>query len=73
MGRTKEFSGTKEWLGRYWERVPKVLIFLLDLAVFVGVGAYFGTGIYDPNNLPEAFAAGLSWPVGLGALATKRR
>ena len=71
VGRVKGFSSSKDWLQRYWPNAPVVPVFLLDLAIFVIVGAYFGTGIYNPNNFLEALAAGLAWPVGLGSLATK--
>jgi len=71
LGLVKGFSGAKDWLDQYWPSRPAVIIFLLDLLIFVVCGAFFGTGIYDPRTMQAALAAGLSWPVGLGALATK--
>lgn|SRR5262249_2989750 len=71
IGLVKGFSGTKDWLAGYWPNPPRVLVFALDLIVFVGVGAYFGTGIYNPANFLAAVGAGLTWPIGLGSLATK--
>jgi hypothetical protein len=71
LGRVRGFSGIQDWLGRYWKDVPRFIIFLGDVCVFVAVGAYFGTAIYDPKSLWAAIAAGLSWPIGLGALATR--
>ena len=67
----KGFSGSKDWLQKYWRNPPVPVIFLLDLIIFVCVGGYIGTGIYDPSTTVAAFAAGVSWPVGLGALVTK--
>lgn len=49
---------------------PPILVFLADMLVFVVAGAYFGTGIYTPTTFVAAIAAGLTWPLGLGALAT---
>ena len=71
VGMVKGFAGTKDWLDKYWPTSPRLVTFILDVLVFVVVGAYFGTGIYSPNSLQSALAAGLSWPIGLGALATK--
>jgi hypothetical protein len=71
IGQVKGFSSTKDWLAKYWPRTPLLVVFLLDLFVFVAVGAYFGTGIYNPENFLAALGAGLSWPIGLGSLATK--
>ena len=71
IGIVKGFSTSGDWIRRYWSQPPLVVIFALDLIVFVVVGAYFGTGIYNPRGFLAALAAGLSWPVGLGALATK--
>jgi hypothetical protein len=39
--------------------------------VFSVVGAFLGIWIYKPDSVTEALAAGISWPVGFGALATK--
>jgi hypothetical protein len=72
LGQVKGFSGAKDWLDRYWPNSPKVIVFILDLTIFVVCGAFFGTGIYNPDTLQAALAAGLSWPVGLGALATTK-
>ena len=71
VGMVKGFAGTRDWLSHYWTNSPKAVTFVLDLGVFVFVGAYFGTGIYMPTNFQAALAAGLSWPIGLGALATR--
>ena len=71
VGMVKGFAGTRDWLARYWSNSPKLVTFALDLVVFVFVGAYFGTGIYNPTDFQAALAAGLSWPIGLGALATR--
>lgn len=71
IGMVKGFSGSKDWLEKYWPRPPLTVIFALDLVIFVCVGGYIGTGIYNPATIVAAFAAGISWPVGLGALVTK--
>jgi hypothetical protein len=71
LGMVKGFSGAKDWLAKYWPNSPRLVIFVLDLVIFVVCGAFFGTGIYNPSSLQAALAAGLSWPVGLGALVTK--
>jgi hypothetical protein len=71
IGLVKGFSGTREWLARYWPNTPLAVVFIMDLIVFVGVGAYFGTGIYNPANFLAAMGAGLTWPIGLGSLVTK--
>jgi len=71
LGQVKGFSGAKDWLERYWPNSPKPVLFVLDLTIFVVCGAFFGTGIYNPDSLQAALAAGVSWPVGLGALTTK--
>ena len=71
LGMVKGFSGTKDWLEKYWTRPPTYLVFLGDVLVFVFVGAYFGTAIYNPDKFLEALAAGLTWPIAVGALSTK--
>lgn len=71
LGTLKGFSGSKEWLARYNIEAPKVLVLVIDFAVFVGVGGFVGIAIYDPTTLQAAMAAGVSWPLGLGALTTK--
>ena len=71
LGLVKGFSGTKDWLQRYASSAPGFALFVGDLVVFVLVGAYFGTGIFRPTDFLQAVAAGLTWPIGLGALATK--
>lgn len=71
LGLVKGFSGVKDWLARYWPSAPLPIVFVLDLIVFVVVGAFVGTGIYNPSNLIAALAAGITWPVGLGSLTTK--
>ena len=72
LGLVKGFSGARDWLENYWKTAPPLVLLLLDMLIFLGVGAYLGTGIYDPANFLAAMAAGVSWPVGLGALVTKR-
>jgi hypothetical protein len=72
LGVVKGFTGSADWLKNYWPKVPVLVIFALDLVMFVIVGAYFGTGIYNPENVLEALAAGLSWPIGFGSLATRK-
>jgi len=71
IGIVKGFSGSKDWLDRYWPQAPSLMVWLLDFLVFGVVGGYFGTGIYEPTTFVAAMSAGLSWPIGLGALATK--
>jgi hypothetical protein len=71
LGMVKGFSSTKDWLTQYWPGAPKPAFFLLDMGVFVIVGAYFGTGIYDPSSFVAALGAGLTWPVGFGSLTAK--
>ena len=71
LGMVRGFAGTRDWIERYWAKSPRSVSFVLDLLIFVFVGAYFGTGIYNPQNFVAAIAAGLSWPIGLAALATK--
>lgn len=71
LGTVKGFHSSAGWVGQYWAGPPKALVFLVDLVVFVGIGGYFGTGIFDPSSFPEAVAAGLCWPVGFGALARR--
>jgi len=71
LGMVKGFNTTKEWIEKYWTTPPKVVIFIGDALVFVLVGGYFGTAVYDPSSRLEAIAAGFSWPIGLGALTTK--
>ncbi len=71
IGKVKGFSGTADWIAKYWPNTPLLVVFILDLFVFVGVGAYFGTGIYNPTNFLAALGAGLSWPIGLGSIVTK--
>jgi hypothetical protein len=71
VGKVKGFVSAKEWLDRYWPGAPLPVIFLLDLFIFAFVGSFLGTLIYSPTSALEALAAGVSWPVGLGGLATK--
>jgi len=71
IGIVKGFSGSKDWLENYWQNPNPFAIWLLDLVIFVVVGGYIGTGIYNPTTYQAAIAAGLSWPIGLGSLATK--
>jgi hypothetical protein len=71
LGMVKGFDGSRDWLARYWPTAPKPILFGLDFFIFVIVGAYVGTGLYQPAAFPAAIAAGVSWPVGLGALVSK--
>ncbi len=73
LGMVKGFDSSKDWLEKYCKTAPKALLFIIDLLIFVLVGAYVGTGLYQPTTFAAALAAGLSWPVGLGALASKPR
>jgi len=73
LGAVKGFSTSADWLKRYTPHPPIIAVFVADLIVFVVAGAYFGTGIYNPTNFVSAIAAGLTWPIGLGALATTDR
>lgn len=70
LGLVKGFAGTKDWLAKYFPNPPKLLWFILDSLVYVGVGAILGTVIYNPTTATAALAAGITWPVGFGALAT---
>ena len=71
LGITKGFSGSDDWLDKYWPGKPRAVVLVTDLFVFVLIGGYIGTGIYNPANFVAAIAAGITWPLGLGALATK--
>lgn len=71
LGMVKGFDSSKDWLAKYWNKVPKPLLFFFDLIIFVVVGAYVGTGLSQPSTFSAALAAGLTWPVALGALASK--
>ena len=71
LGTIKGFSSTADWLARYVPSKPIVLVFCLDVIVFVIVGGYFGTGIFQPHDFVSALGAGLSWPIGFGALANR--
>lgn len=71
-GLTKGFKSSKDWLSKYFGvgKTPTFLIFIFDFIIYTIVGAYFGTGIYQPDNFIGAIAAGTSWPLGLGALSS---
>jgi hypothetical protein len=71
LGLVRGFSGVKDWLSNFWPSAPKPLVGILDLFIFIVVGAYLGTGIYNPTNFLAAIGAGITWPIGLGSLATK--
>lgn len=71
LGMVKGFDSSKDWFAKYFKSVPKMVLFLTDLVIFVVVGAYIGTGLYQPTTFSAALAAGLTWPVALGALASK--
>lgn len=74
LGMIKGFNSTADWLRRYIRKEPpRYLILGLDFIVFVAMGGYIGTGIYDPDTFVEALAAGSTWPVAFGALATKEQ
>ena len=73
LGAVKGFSTSADWLRKYIAKPPVLLVFFSDLFLFVVAGAYLGTGIYTPTNFVSAIAAGLTWPIGLGALATSDR
>jgi len=71
LGITKGFSGSDDWLDRYWPKKPRIVVLIIDFFIFAMIGGYIGTGIYNPANFVAALAAGITWPVGLGALTTK--
>jgi hypothetical protein len=71
LGTLKGFSGSKEWLARYNITPPKLVVLVADFIVYVGIGGFVGIAIYNPTTLHAAMAAGVSWPLGLGALTTK--
>src|ERR1017187_565538 len=71
LGMVKGFDSSKDWLAKYLKKVPMFLLFCTDLLIFVVIGAYVGTGLYQPTTFSAALAAGLTWPVALGALASK--
>jgi hypothetical protein len=68
LGYSKGFTSAADWAKKYFEWLPGFLLFLVDAVVFAGLGAYLGTGIFDPNNIVAALAAGGTWAVGFGAL-----
>ena len=70
LGFVKGFSSTLDWLGKYMASPPRLLTFILDALIFVAVGAYLGTGLFSPDSFLEACAAGVTWPVVFGSLAT---
>lgn len=70
LGITKGFSSSRDWLGNYVENSHWLVVFVLDAVLFVLVGAYIGTGIYEPTSIVAALGAGITWPVALGALAS---
>jgi len=69
----KGFAGTEGFYNHYFSNTPNGVIMLSDLICLVVAGAYFGTAIYNPQNVVAAIAAGLNWPVGLNALLGQRR
>lgn len=71
LGIIKGFSTSSDWLKRYMAQPHPLLIFLVDLFVFVIIGAYVGTGIYNPTSFIAALAAGLTWPIGVAGLSTR--
>lgn len=71
LGMTKGFSTSRDWLQKYWKTPHILAVLLMDALIFIVVGAYIGTGIYNPATFVAALAAGITWPVGLGALTTK--
>jgi len=68
LGYSKGFTSAADWVKKYFPGAPGFLLFFVDAVVFGGLGAYLGTGIFDPNNIVAALAAGGTWPVGFGAL-----
>jgi hypothetical protein len=72
LGLVKGFSGAKDWLATYIASNSKFLVLVLDMLIFIGVGSYFGTAIYEPTSFLAAMCAGLTWPIGLGSLATRQ-
>lgn len=64
----KGYKGTADLYAKHFPNAPNWVIFVSDLLFLVVVGAYFGTGIYNPANFVAAIAAGLNWPVGVNAL-----
>jgi len=73
LGAVRGFSTSADWLKKYLKNPPIALVFMADLLVFVVVGAFLGTGIYTPKTFVAAIAAGLTWPIGVGALVTSAR
>jgi hypothetical protein len=73
FGMTRGFHGTRDWLARYWSTPPPWLTFILDLLIFGVVGAYMGTGLFDPSSFQAAVTAGFMWPIALQALISKKR
>jgi hypothetical protein len=71
LGLVRGFSGVKDWIATYWPTAPKLAVAILDLFIFIVVGAYLGTGIYNPTSFLAAIGAGITWPIGLGSLTTK--
>lgn len=71
VGITKGFSTSRSWFTTYLKDAPVLAIFGLDLLIFVVVGAYVGTGVYQPSNFVAALGAGITWPLALGTLASK--
>jgi len=73
LGAVKGFSSSRDWLQRYVAAPHWAVVMVLDLVIFVVAGAYIGTGIYTPTTFVSALGAGLTWPIGLGALTTTDR
>jgi hypothetical protein len=71
VGSVKGQIGSRKWLEHYWHEPSPWVIFLLDVLVFIGGGAYIGTDIYNPTTFLSAVAAGLSWPIALASLAKR--
>lgn len=71
-GVAKGFRGSRDWLQRYWATVPTVVVFGADLIVFALVGGYLGTGIFRPSDFVQALSAGVTWPLGLLVLGSKK-
>jgi hypothetical protein len=59
LGIAKGFSTSVDWMKRYVNHPPAILILFIDLLVFVVFGAYIGTGIYNPSTFVAAIAAGI--------------
>jgi hypothetical protein len=67
LGLVKGLGSAQDWLSGYFS-TPRGVYFALDFLIFAGLGAYLGTAIFNPGDMGQALTAGLSWPLGFGAL-----